>query len=165
MSDFGLFLVMCAGLLLLLGLLRFLAWLTELQNEHGSLGRAGLNTVKKYVVARPRVMSQPTHDVLPSIPSAVQTDDRQTTDRPAPAVPPRDVMLNSHKLLRKYGIPREEARAMYKSLGLPLDNNLWTEAAPTAPADDAGHVTPIVGRPTSARFDVTDLDYPYQKPA
>ena len=158
MSDFGLFLLLCAGLLLALGLLRFLAWLTELQDEHGSLGRAGLNTVKRYVAPRPRVMSQGENDTPPSRLSSLQTDSRQTADTPAPPAPTRDVMLNSHKLLRKYGIPREEARAMYKSLGLPLDNNLWAEAAA---GSEAPHITPIVGRPTSARFE-TDADYPYQ---
>ena len=157
MSDIGVFLLLFACLLIAVGLIRFFSWLTELQEKHGSLGRAGVNTVKRYIAVERPVMAREDETQPVYLPSALQTDNRQTTDKPAPAVPSRDVMLNSHKLLRKYGIPREEARLMYKSLGLPLDNNLWADAAP--PEDE--HRTPIVGRPTSARFE-TDADYPYQ---
>lgn len=115
-------------------------------------------SVNDYQEAAPVVMSRPEYAAPPSAPSSLQTDSRQTADRPAPTLPSRDVMLNSHKLLRKYGIPREEARAMYKSFGLPLDNNLWSEAAT---GSETPHVTPVAGRPTSARFE-TDADYPYQ---
>lgn len=52
MSDFGVFLMMFAGLLLLLGLIRFLAWLTSVQEEHGSLARAGVHTIQRYVDVR-----------------------------------------------------------------------------------------------------------------
>lgn len=151
MSDFGLFLLLCAGLLVALGVIRFLAWLTELQDAHGSLGRAGVNTVKKYVAPRPRVMSRYDEGVGPYVPLLIETDSRRQTDRQAAPPPSRAVMLDSHRLLRKYGIPREEARQMYKSLGLPLDNNLWTDAAPP----DDPHITPVAGRPT-------DADFPYQ---
>jgi len=158
MSDVGIGILLFVGVMGLVGLIRFLAWLTDLKDEHGSLGRAGVNTVRKYVEVRPRVMSRSDSTPPLSSPSSLQTDNRQTADKPLPPAPSRDVMLNTHKLLRKYGVPREEARPVLKALGLPLDNNLWTDAAPT---DDAPHVTPYVGRPTSARFE-TDADYPYQ---
>lgn len=155
MSEFGVYLLLFVGVLLLVGVLRFLAWLTELQQEHGSLGRAGVNTVKRYVQPTPRVMSRSPESPPVFLPSALETDSRQTADKPALAMPSRDVMLNTFKLLRKYNIPREEARIVVKSLGLPLDNNLWTEAAPPDPS----YVTPIVGRQTAAQF---DPDYPYR---
>jgi hypothetical protein len=47
---------------------------------------------------------------------------------------------------------------------IPLSNDVWAEAAPTDPNAAAAHVTPIVGRRTSAVFE-TDPDYPYQAPA
>lgn len=162
MSDFGLFLLLCAGLLLVLGLIRFLAWLTELQNEHGSLGRAGLNTVKRYVAPTPRVMSRSNNAPAPSIPSSLETDGVQTRDQTNEAAARRLKLLDTYKPLRKLGMSRDDARAFLHRLDIPLDNNLWAEAAPAA--DDAPHVTPIVGRPTSAKFE-TDPDYPYQSPA
>ena len=82
-------------------------------------------------------------------PLSLQT--RQQTDSRPPVfvTPSRDVMLDTYRRLRKYGMPREEARVMLKSLSLPLDNNLWTAAAPTG--DE--HITPIAGRRTQAQFE------------
>ena len=64
MSDFGVFLIMFAGLLLLLGLIRFLAWLTSLQEEHGSLPRAGVHAIQRYVDVRPVKTSQDATPVM-----------------------------------------------------------------------------------------------------
>lgn len=167
MSDVGIMLVLFVGVMGTVALIRFLAWLTDLKEAHGSVPRAGLNTVQRYVSVKHSqrsasdVMSR-SEDVRP-VESALslQTDSRQTADKPPPVSPSRDVMLNTYRLLRKYGIPREEARPVLKAAGLPLDNNLWADAAPP---DDV-HRTPIVGRATSARFETTDPDYPYQSPA
>lgn len=104
----------------------------------------------------PDVMSRSNETPPQNIPSSLQTDNRQTADRPAAPPISRDVMLDTYRLLRKYGIPREEARPILKAAGLPLDNNLWTEAAPV-------HVTPIAGRATRAAFD-TDPELVYQPP-
>lgn len=122
----------------------------------------GWITVNDIEDAAPDTMSSAGAGASPSLPPSLQTDSRQTADRPALAMPSRDVMLNTCKTLRKYGMPREEARVMLKSMGLPLDNNLWADAAPVD--DEPIHVTPIVGRRTSAVFE-TDPDYPYQAPA
>ena len=121
----------------------------------------GIISVSDYEQPAPALMSRVEDDRAPSMPSSLQTDSRQTSDKAMMPVPSRDIMLNTYKLLRKYGIPREEARPVLKAAGLPLDNNLWVDAAPPEPE----HLTPIVGRPTSARFDITDPDYPYQAPA
>jgi hypothetical protein len=88
-------------------------------------------------------------------PSSLQTDDRRTPDRPMIPLPSRDVMLDTYRTLRKLGMAREEARMMLRALGLPLDNNLWTQAAPPPPE----HVTPIAGRPTAAQFPDDELEY------
>mgnify|MGYP001607408571 CR=1 FL=1 len=57
MSDIGIGLLLFACLLIAVGLIRFFSWLTELQEKHGSLGRAGANTIKRYVTVRQRDMS------------------------------------------------------------------------------------------------------------
>lgn len=49
MSSFGLFLILFVALLVMIAIIRFLSWLTELQEEHGSLGQAALNTIRRYV--------------------------------------------------------------------------------------------------------------------
>lgn len=157
MSDVGLFLLMFAGLLLMLGIIRFLAWLTELQNEHGSLTRAGVHTVKRYVSVERPVMAREDDSEPVYVPPSLQTNSRQTPDRPAPVVPGRAELLTLFKALRAAGIKRDDIRPALKGVGLPLDNNLWTEAAPL----EEEHITPIVGRRTDARFE-TDADYPYQ---
>ncbi len=115
--------------------------------------------VNNYEEAAPIVMSRSESVAPVDRPLSLQTDSRQTTDKPAHVAPSRDVMLNTYRLLRKYDIPREEARPVLKSAGLPLDNNLWADAAPPEPE----HVTPIVGRQTAAQFERTDPDYPYQR--
>jgi hypothetical protein len=160
MSDIGVGLLLFACLLLAVAVIRFFSWLTELQEEHGSLGRAGINTVKRYVEVRPRVMSRSDVAPTPSLASSLQTDSRQTADKPATVKPGRAELLTLYSTMRAAGITRDQARPALKAVGLPLDNNLWADAAPP----ESPHVTPIVGRPTSARFE-TDADYPYQSPA
>lgn len=58
MSDLGVGLLLFACLLVAVGLIRFFSWLTELQEEHGSIRRAGVNTIRRYVSTSPRVMSR-----------------------------------------------------------------------------------------------------------
>lgn len=118
--------------------------------------------VKPSEEAPPVVMSRSRNDVVLYSPSSLQTDSVQTDRQPASAAPGRAELLTLYQTMRAAGIGREKARPVLKAVGLPLDNNLWAEAAPSA--DEAPHVTPIVGRPTSARFE-TDADYPYQAPA
>lgn len=152
MSDIGLFLLMFAGLLLLLGVIRFLAWLTELQETHGSVTRAGVNTVKRYVAPRPRDTSSSVASAAPSFLSSPETDSLQTAYRqPQPAQPGRPELLTLYQTMRAAGISREKARPVLKGVGLSLDNNLWAEAAPP----DDPHITPVAGRPT-------DADFPFQ---
>lgn len=106
------------------------------------------------------VMSRSRENERPSLPSSLQTDSRQTADRPMIPMPSRDIMLDIYKLLRKHGVPREDARPVLKAAGLPLDNNLWSQAAPPEPIA----VTPIAGRPTSAAFRQDDPDLRYEAP-
>jgi hypothetical protein len=59
---------------------------------------------------------------------------------------------------------RDDARALLNAWNIPLDNNLWTEVGASLEKEAALHVTPIVGRPTSARFE-TDPELRYESPA
>lgn len=122
-----------------------------------------VRVVSNYQERAPHVMSRSDDDDAPSRPSSPQTDGVQTDRQPAPAVPGRAELLTLYSTMRAAGISREKARTALKAVGLPLDNNLWAEALPAAPADES-YVTPIVGRPTSARFE-TDPELAYQAPA
>jgi hypothetical protein len=110
--------------------------------------------------AAPVVMSRsdntPAQSPRPSLETGNQTDG-QTDMQPRIRA---EQLLTVYKLMRAAGIGREDAAAAFKAAGLPFNNNVWRDAEPKSE-----HVTPIVGRPTSARFDITDPDYPYQAPA
>lgn len=113
--------------------------------------------VKDYQDRAPKIMSREMINDAPSLPSSLETDTRQTPDRPTMPVPTRAEILDIFRVLRKAGVAREALRGPWRAAGLTLDNNLWTEAAP--PEDE--YTTPIAGRPTRAQF---DADYPYQPP-
>lgn len=123
----------------------------------------GLRDVKSYVTDGINNMSSDAVDALPSSPSSLQTDAVQTPDQTEDTAARRKKLLDTYKPLRKLGMSRDDARVFLHSLGLPLDNNLWADAAP-ADEQPAAHVTPIVGRATNARFE-TDPEFPYQAPA
>jgi hypothetical protein len=125
----------------------------------------GYATVNDYQESTPRVMSRSEARPSLSSPSSLQTDSFQTDRQLAQAQPGRAELLTLYQTMRAAGIGRERARPVLKAVGLPLDNNLWAEAVPVQPSsDDAEYRTPIVGRPTSAKFE-TDPDFPYQSPA
>lgn len=76
MSDIGVGLLLFVCLLVAVGLIRFFSWLTELQETHGSLPRAGVNTIRHYVSVRPRNMSTDDVGSLPDrapVPPVVAT--------------------------------------------------------------------------------------------
>jgi len=115
--------------------------------------------VKDFFVSAPDVMSRSEDDDRPVALSALRQT-APTDNRPREvALISRDVMLDMFRLLREYNVPREKARSVLKAAGLPLDNNLWTAAAP----DDDTHLTPIAGRPTKAQFE-QDPDMAYEAP-
>lgn len=90
----------------------------------------------------------------------LSSKDGQSDGRTDSLLYERGELLMFYKLLRKYGVAREEARPVLKAMRIPLSNDVWADAAPP----EVAHVTPIVGRPTNARFE-TDPDFPYQAPA
>lgn len=122
-------------------------------------------SVNTYSERAPVVMSR--SEERPA-PSALSSKDGQSDGRTDSFVYERGDLTMFYKLLRKYGVPREEARPILKAMRVPLSNDVWADSAPAAkpaPADEQpAYVTPIVGRPTSARFE-SDPDFPYQAPA
>jgi hypothetical protein len=72
MSDFGIYMLLFVGILMLVGLIKFLAWLTELQETHGSLGQAAVNSFKRYTSTPTRVMSRK----IPQTSTDEQTDEQ-----------------------------------------------------------------------------------------
>lgn len=109
----------------------------------------------------PVVMSRSEFRPSPSMPSSLQTDSAKVSDRRMIPAPTQNEMLDIYRLMREHNIPREKARPVLKAAGLPLDNNLWTQAAPPEPEAEE-YVTPIAGRPTPAQFkypDEPELNY------
>lgn len=160
MTDFGAFLLVFAALAFAVALIRFFAWLTDVRESGGPRAylrqRADRYLVNHSAQPAPVVMSR-SQDEIAGLPApSLQTDaqtDRQTA---GPAPLPRDVMLDICKSLRAHGYSRDDARALLRKLGQPLDNNIWADAAPAPPA----YVTPIAQRPTAAAFeDTPELRY------
>ena len=87
------------------------------------------------------VMSRTSDDASPEPRAAV----RQTGQTDAPPkvipVPTPDQMVDIFRQLRAAGVKRDDLRPLWNAAGLPLDNNLWTKAAPAPEAPPAQ--TPI----------------------
>lgn len=124
--------------------------------------RAARQSVKPSPPAHPVVMSRAPDSAPPSIRPSLQTDGAQTSDRPMIPVPTREEMLDIFRILRAAGVNRETLRGPWRAAGLPLDNNLWSQAA--AAAEDETRLTPIAGRPTRATFQEADPDLAYKPP-
>lgn len=108
----------------------------------------------------PAIMSHTSNDTPDNAPSSLQTRPQTDQTRPTMPLPTKDQMLDTYKTLRKLGMAREDARAMLNAIGLPLDNNLWSKAAP--PVEEPQDVTPIAGRPTKAPFREVDPALAYR---
>lgn len=137
------------GLLLLLGLSLLIGWVSERRR------------VKRSQKEAPSVMSRAREERPQDQPSSLRQTAPQTDRQPQAPAFSRDVMLDMYKLLRAHDVPREKARPVLKAAGFPLDNNLWTEAAP--PEEETPYTTPIAGRATAAQFE-TEPDLRYQPP-
>lgn len=109
----------------------------------------------------PVVMSRASSPAPQHTASALETDVRQTPDKPMMAVPTPEQMLDIFKVMRAAGIKRETIGAVWRAAGLPLNNNVWSKAEPLPP--EPLTVTPIAGRPTSAQF-ADDPELVYHPP-
>lgn len=135
---FGLmFIAVLAVIGLMVGYSKFLDW-----------NKQRRSTVKSSRI----VMSRPMDEVKNNPPSALGTDSGQASDGQPPRPMKSEELLTVYRLMRKYNIPREEARAALKGANLPLGNDVWTDAAP--PPVEPVEKAPISGRPLppSAKF-------------
>lgn len=97
--------------------------------------------VKPYIVSSyqdsgTEITSSDDGDAPLSALSVSQTDSRQTDRQTQVQGPSRDKLLTFYAMLREAGISREHARPVLKGVWLPLDNNLWAEAAPPEPQSE-----------------------------
>lgn len=115
------------------------------------------------------VSSLSTPDIMsntrPSEPSesAVQgTDAPSLAPPPAIFVPAYAQTFDGCKLMRGYGLTREQAREVVKAFGGAFPNEMWTQVAPSP--SDGQTVTPIAGRSTKATFHYDDPELQYVEP-
>lgn len=135
---------------------------------HLILGRDMPATVKRFPFANePQVFPADLHYVpltmaVPLSPPSDDETDRQTVarnpdintnDRGIPKYDP-EKLLTLYTLLRMpREVKREEARVVLNALGIPLNNNMWRDAAPPLPVPvEESQLTPIAGRATKATF-------------
>lgn len=129
----------------------------------------GVSALVGWVVNRGRVstdtpalMSPAAEPLSHNSPSSLGTDRTNAPDgQPTPRFT-REQLLTLYTLLRAHGVTREKARAALSATGIPLSNDVWKDAAPPPVqpvTPEPLHVTPIVGRPTSAQFHDEDLAY------
>lgn len=107
----------------------------------------------------------------PAPSSAVVSQTDQTPDQTDSTTPKvgREELLTLYRLMREGNIARESARRALRGVGVPLDNNLWADAAPPRRAplsdDEEEIVTPYAGRRTKAAYYPDDPDLEFQAPA
>lgn len=147
------------------GLSVLLGWV----GYHLILGRDMPATVKRFPLAdvppsdSPDLRYVSLVEAVPlSFPSDQETD-RQTSRQTATNFPdeggirtyPPEKLLTLYTLLRMpREVKREEARVVLNALGIPLNNNMWRDAAPpvvVTPLEEP-QITPIAGRATKATF-------------
>lgn len=120
------------------------------------MGRA--EPVNDYEDSAPVVMSRVQNATVENSPSSLQTRPQTVPDQTEDPKVRRAKLLDTYKVLRELGMSRDDARALLKPWGIPLDNNLWADAAPQEPPT----ITPIAGRPTSAKFHEGEPDLEYK---
>lgn len=107
-------------------------------------------SVKDNEPTPPDIMSRPESAVPPFAPSSLRTDDGRTETTASQPKFTEDQLLTLYVLLRSSGVTRDRATPALKAAGIPVNNNLWTRAAPPHPAEDGEYRTPIAGRPADA---------------
>jgi hypothetical protein len=169
MSEFGVILLTFAGVIGLVGLIKFLSWLTELQESGGIIAAARRGgdrylmrreSVNHYQTAAPSIMSRAEDTLPPSIAPSLQTRPIEITDQTEDKAARQKKLLDTYTPLKWHGFSRDEARMLLGLWNIPLDNNLWAKV-PEKP--ESSYTTPIAGRVTAAQFE-TEPDLLYQPP-
>ena len=159
------FVTLVAGLVLALGALRGLqilhAWFPPPSDSPPAAPPTAAR-VNHFVPDAPIILSSAPARLASETAPSVQTDGQTRGDRAMMPTPTTAQMLDSCRVLRQAGLTRDQARAALKALGLPLDNNLWSQAAPTD--DGQVIVTPFAGRVTRREYYPDDPGLVYQEP-
>lgn len=154
-----LFLLLFALILGVIGLMAFISRAKAWLRGEPFFTHARLRGVRNSEPNPAAIMSRPESAAPPFAPSSLRTDDGRTeTTAPQPRFT-EDQLLTLYALLRSSGVTRDRATAALKAAGIPVNNNLWTRAAPPLPTEDGEYRTPIAGRPTAAVFETGDLAY------
>lgn len=163
------FVTLVAGLVLAMGALRGLqilhAWFPPPSDSPPAAPPTAAR-VNHLAPDAPIILSSSPPRLASETAPSVQTDGQTRGDRTMIPMPTTAQMLDSCRVLRQAGLTRDQARAALKALGLPLDNNLWSQAAPpAAPTDDDQLiVTPFAGRVTRREYYPDDPGLVYQEP-
>lgn len=127
------------------------------------------SAVSRYADDDADTMSTSSTHTPPSLPLSLETDRRADRQTVQVVKPNAEQLLTLYKLMRAHGIGRDDAQAALKEAGLPLNNNVWSKAAPPPKVvqpneDDDVLVTPYAGRRTRASYYPDDPDLAYQPP-
>ena len=159
------FVTLVAGLVLAMGALRGLqilhAWFPPPSDSPPAAPPTAAR-VNHFVPDAPIILSSAPARLASETAPSVQTDGQTRGDRAMMPTPTTTQILDSCRVLRQAGLTRDQARAALKALGLPLDNNLWSQAAPTD--DGQVIVTPFAGRVTRREYYPDDPGLVYQEP-
>lgn len=159
------FVTLVAGLVLAMGALRGLqilhAWFPPPSDSPPAAPPTAAR-VKHFVPDAPIILSSSPPRLASEAAPSVQTDGQTRGDRAMMPTPTTTQILDSCRVLRQAGLTRDQARAALKALGLPLDNNLWSQAAPID--DGQVIVTPFAGRVTRREYYPDDPGLVYQEP-
>lgn len=126
--------------------------------------------VNDYADADADDMSSADAAMPPSRLSSLETDRRADRQTEQPARVSAEQLLTLYQLMRAAGIGREDARAAFKAAGLPLNNDVWSKAAPPPKVpqptdDDDTMITPYAGRRTRASYYPEEPELEYRSPA
>lgn len=111
---------------------------------------------------RADIMSRDEDDAPANVAPSLQTRPQTAPDQTEDPAARRAKLLDTYRALRKHGISRKDAQALLHMWNLPLDNNLWAQAATPEPPPEQTYHTPIAGRPTDPRLYHDDPELEYQ---
>lgn len=118
--------------------------------------------VNDYEDGEPIVMSRGQNNDREISSSSLQTRPQTASDQTEDPRARRAKLLDTYRVLRKLGMNRDDARALLKPWDIPLDNNLWSQAAP--PPEEPQEKAPISGRalPPNVKFHEDEPELQYQ---
>lgn len=164
MSDIGIFLLLFACLLIAVGLIRFFSWLTELQEKHGSVTRAGVNTVKRYVMVERPVMSRPIVQTEPYEGRTERTNERSPHQIIWDAFLLDKTRIRLIELMVDSDLTTTDIRALLKGESKTIGEEVEAARLRLGKTAPDQYRTPIAGRPTNAVYYDQEPELHYEMP-